>query len=315
MGKSYLVVLLMTLAVAGTYWYKSTASICPAPLSYRIGSIDSSFGLSPEEALIHIKNAEALWEEETNRDLFVYDETADFTFEFIFDERQQEANYEASLREDLDAQRSKNDEVLKTVESLRADFQSLSAAYKTRSADYEARLSEYNSEVNKYNDRGGAPADVFERLADERTALNKESAALSRTADELNALAEKINELGEKGNMLVDSYNREVNQYNSKFGFSQEFTQGDYQGNHIRIYKFSSDTELETVLAHEFGHALGVGHVEGESSLMYYLLEDTDEPPILSPDDLIAYYAVCGTEETIEQTMRRIIREFLIKIK
>jgi len=315
MGKSYLVVLLMTLAVAGTYWYKSTASICPAPLSYRIGNIDSSFGISNEEAIAYIKEAEMLWESSVNRELFVYDEAADFTFEFVFDERQESANSEASLREGLDEQRNENETVLKTVESLQGDFQKLSTGYKSRSADYETRLSKYNAEVSKYNDRGGAPPDVFEKLNKERIALDRESKELVKVAAELNALAEKINKLGERGNQLVDSYNKEVNQYNSEYGFSREFTQGDYQGNHIRIYKFSSDTEVVNVLAHEFGHSLGIGHVDSSSSLMYYLLEDTEKPATLSPDDLTAYYAVCGSNETMEQTIRKVIRDLLAKFK
>jgi len=313
MGKPYLIALLMALVTASVYWYKSTETMCPAPLSYRIGDIDSSFGISKEEALVQVKAAEALWEDSVNRDLFTYDERTDFTIDFVFDERQEDANTEENLREELDEKRAENDSVLETVESLQEDFKELSASYEARSDEYEERLNKYNAEVNRYNDRGGAPPDVFKKLDSERASLNREAEKLSDTATQLNDLAAKINKLSERGNLLVDSYNREVNQYNNEFGFSKEFTQGDYKKRHIQIYKFSSNAELVTVLAHEFGHSLGLDHVAGESSLMYYLLGDTSKVPNLSSEDLAAYYEICGTKETVGQAVHRIIRDFLIK--
>lgn len=311
MRSSYLIALIMTLAVAGTYWYKSSASVCPVPLAYRVGDIDESFNLSKADALAYVAEAEALWEGAVNRELFVYDESADFKINFVFDERQETANSEEYLRETLDEHWAQNETVLQTVESLQLDYKNLSVAYKARVAEYEKHLSEYNSQVNRYNDRGGAPPDVFEKLEEERIYLSQEVEALSKITGELNKLAAEINRLSEKGNDLVTEYNEEVKQYNTLFGFEREFTQGDHQGNSINIYKFSSDTELVTVLAHEFGHALALGHVEGTSSLMYYLLEETENPPILSSEDLAAYEAVCGIEETFEQEVRRTIREFL----
>ena len=316
MGKSYFIALLLTLFVAGgVYWYQSTAYVCPVPLTYRIGEIDDSFGITGEYALARVKEAESLWEKEVNRDLFQYDDTSNFTIDFIYDDRQEAADSEASLRSDLDQRRSENEAILETVESLQSDFESLSAGYETRAAAYETRLAAYNTEVNKYNDRGGAPADVYEKLNEERDALSREAEELSSLVTKLNSLAAQINELSDRGNKLVESYNKEVSQYNNEFGTAREFTQGDYQDRHIRIYKFSSDEELVTVLAHEFGHALGIDHVAGTSSLMYYLLEDTHEAPILSADDLVAYYAACGTKESVSDKIRRVIREVLAKFK
>lgn len=314
MKSRYFIALLLTLSISGVYWYKSTASECPVPLSYRLGEIDESFSISEFEALSYIKEAELIWEDVVNRQLFVYDESSDFVIDFVFDERQASANSEAEQREILDVQKEKNESVLRTVETLQAEYQVLSDGYKKRADAYEANLTEYNTEVSNYNDHGGAPPDVYEELGTKKDSLNEESTALSRMVVELNDLAEEINLLGERGSELVDSYNREVNDYNSEFGFAREFTQGDYQKEKISIYKFSSGTELVNVLAHEFGHALGIDHVEGSSSLMYYLLEDTHESPVLSGNDILAYQSVCGMTETFEQKIRRVIRELLTKI-
>jgi len=132
---------MMSLAIAGTYWYQSSASVCPVPLAYRVGTIDESFSLSITDAQEYIAEAEALWEGSVNRELFVYDETAEFTVNFIFDERQETANSEADLRETLDEQWLQNETVLKTIESLQTNYESLSATYKARVTEYEKQLT------------------------------------------------------------------------------------------------------------------------------------------------------------------------------
>jgi len=311
MKSLYFVSLIFTVTVATTYWYQSTAYICPVPLSYRIGSIDDSFNLTLEEARQYAETAEQTWESEFNRDLFVYDENSSFTIDFIFDERQQAANSEASMREALDKKWEESEEVRKTVESLQSEYRSISEAYSRQVDSYENRLREYNARVNRYNDRGGAPSDVFVELEAERIELSRESNRLNTAAQELNDFANNLNRLSDRGNLLVNLYNQEVNLYNKQYGSAKEFTQGDYQGKNIRIYKFSSEEEIVTVLAHEFGHSLGIGHVEGEASLMYYLLGDTSTMPVLSPEDKAAFFEVCGEFETTEQKIRRIIRQIL----
>lgn len=311
MRSQFLIALLLVIVAAGTYWYQAGAYECPVPLSYRIGDIDPSFSLSFAEAQARVAEAEAVWETAAGRELFVYDDEAVFTVNFVFDDRQAMANSEAAERAELDAERARNEEVRENLEFLQAKHLNLSAVYEEQVASYESRLNTYNLEVQQYNDRGGAPADVFEALEAERVALRSEADALSVTAEELNGLAREINQLGQRGNVLVEQYNEEVNEYNEAYGFEREFTQGDYQGGEINIYKFSSDSEVTTVLAHEFGHALGIGHVEDDESLMYYLLDETDMTPDLSTDDLQAFTTVCGESETFSQRLRFHIRSLL----
>lgn len=314
MRAQFLILLLLTLSVAGVYWYKTTGYICPIPLHYSLGEIDESFNLSEEEAKRLVVKAESYWEESVRRELFIYDESADFTINFKFDERQEFANDEENQEELLDSERLESKEIKDAVAKLQTEYQKLSEAYEVQVTDYESKLSAYNQKVNKYNDRGGAPEDVFSELEVERDELSEQSENLNNTGSELNEFVNEINRLGDRGNSLVNTYNQKVSEYNIKFGLEREFTQGDYQGDHINVYKFSSEEELLSVLSHEFGHALGIGHVDGEYSLMYYLLEDTHTEPSLSVDDLNSYYEVCGQTESFGQIMRRTIRDFLVNI-
>lgn len=315
MRASFLSALAITLIGAVTYWYQTTATECPVPISYRLGEVDPSFGLSREQALAYVSQAEELWESQVNRELFTYEEGAELSIQFIYDNRQADADLEVTQRRNLDEQKEKSEAVWAALEELQKQYDQLLVSYDAQTAKYEAKLSDYNAEVNKYNDRGGAPKEIFERLEKEREELSVEAEGLNRLSMELKTIAGKINGLVDQGNALVKDYNEGVAKYNEEFGFAREFTQGDYQRNRIHVYKFSSDEEVVTVLAHEFGHALGIGHVEGTSSLMYYLLEDTGKVPTLSSSDLAAYEAVCGYSESFAQKVRRVIREMLISIK
>jgi predicted NACHT family NTPase len=152
---------------------------------------------------------------------------------------------------------------------------------------------------------------VFEELEQEKNKLSQESAALSKKAEELTALANNMNDLSTKGNALVDEYNQDVLAYNKLFGYAREFTQGDYEGDRINIYKFSNDRELVAVLTHEFGHSLGLDHVEGETSVMYYLLTETGDVPVLSLADKAAFLTTCGSGDELSNRVRSLIRTVL----
>lgn len=296
---------------AGSYWYQTTASLCPAPVLYRLGNIDPSFTLSREEALAYVTQAERFWEDAVGRELFVYDADATLVIQFVYDDRQATADAAVMARKALDDQWQESEEVRTTLTALQTEYEALTRSYQEQVAAYEVRFRSYNDEVTMFNDRGGAPPADHERLAVERQALSAEMTRLDRLNEELAAMASQINRLAERGNALIDAYNTEVSQYNHAYGYTREFTQGDYQGDQINIYKFSDETELVTVLAHEFGHALGIGHVEGSNSLMYYLLEGSGASSALSAFDIAAFEAVCGYEETVAQQIRRHIRTSL----
>ena len=308
---SYFIALVFVAIIGAGYWYQSTAYVCPAPLAYRLGDFDDSFALTKEEALAEIAAAEAVWEEATGRDLFTYQEDAVFTVNFVYDERQEESDSERTQRRALDETRERNDALFVTIDALERDYETLGNAYRTEVATYEARLTAYNDEVRQYNDRGGAPEEVFASLEDERTALNRESARLNEVADELNTLGTELNELADRGNQEVEAYNRAVAIYNEQYGHAHEFTQGDYQGDRINIFEFSNRNELRTVLVHEFGHALGIDHIDDADAVMYYLLEDTESAPTVTSNDLAAYTAVCGTGNEWDHSLRRSIRAVL----
>lgn len=310
---SYFLALSLAISIAGVQWYQTTKYICPVPISYRLGEIDGSFSITDAEAKAAIATAADLWESRAQQDLFVYDAAADFEINFVFDDRQATANAQTTDQQRLDTIAEQNNSVRSQIAALQTAYEQRQAAFSTEKTAYETQLQKYNERVQQVNDRGGAAPAQYAELEEEQRALASLSDDLRVEAASLNKLASQLNEVSAEGNRLIETYNGEVRDYNAQYGQQHEFTQGDYRGGEINIYKFSAESELVAVLAHEFGHALGIEHVEEPGSLMYYLLDDElDLSPSLSDSDLQAYTEVCSTDD-ITSRVRRVIRRVVAK--
>ncbi len=268
--------------------------------------MDERFDISEGEVRNAISSAESLWEDGTDRNLFTYDAEGGLVINFIYDERQQSAEEEEELREVLDEKEGMSDSVKGEYDSLVKEYQTLRTTYRSAMSVYESKLGAYNAEVADWNERGGAPQDVYERLSQTKMSLSKEEKRLRGFTPELNTLARKINTLGSQGNSIISDYNSLVSEYNDRFSEESEFTQGDYGNKVINIYEFRSEEELSLVLAHEFGHALGLDHVEGDTSVMYAHMEAQKLTIGLTENDRAAFLLLCGTQNSTKDTLSMI---------
>ena len=299
-----LILLLIATLFGSGFWYSYIDTTCRAPVHYYIGEVDDRFGTSREEVRRILQNAEAMWEEPLSTELFVYDENGTLPVNFIFDERQENADLEAELREDLAAKEGMSESVAQQYERLIGEFRILKKQYESRVVAYEASLRDYNSEVTQWNGRGGAPEPVLNDLRETEASLKEEQGALETLAKKLNALADELNRIGARGNSLITDYNTIVEEYNEQFSTVREFAQGDFTHDVINIYQFDSEDELIIVLAHEFGHALSLDHVSNESSIMYYLLGAQEVDLGTTPEDAAEYARVCGQKSKISSFFR-----------
>lgn len=311
MSQFLYVTLALTLIFATSYWYSSSAHICPAPVKYKVGNVDERFGISESEAKEVLHKAESIWEETIDRELFIFDEDSDLAVNFIFDERQQLVWTEEEWRISLDEKEKRGKEMLRQVEEMNLEYEKKQDSYNKKRAEYEADLSNYNNKVAEFNEEGGAPADLYEELQEEQDELAQTMKNLIKDEEELNNLVTKINSLGKQANLKIEEYNKNVQQYNEMFGNRDIYTQGDFKRERINIYKFSDKDELARVLAHEFGHALGIKHVEDSQSIMYYLMEEQSGPLNLTDQDKQALLSSCGDGSEFSHNARRIIRNFI----
>lgn len=272
-------------------------SVCDDTLYYSLGNVDLQFNISQEDLLATLAGAEKVWERDLNKNVFQYREGAEFKINFIFDERQQRTIEKNNLDQQLDKLEEIKSDISKDYRTIEASYQKALVTYQKNLKDYENRVDDFNAEIKKWNKEGGAPEDEYEDLKKEQKALERLQEQLESERKKINALVSNLNELAKKENKTVDNYNEKVQTYKEKFGESTEFNQGEYNGLGINIYQFHELIDLKLVLAHEFGHALEIGHVENPQSIMYYLMEKQDlENVKLTVEDLEAIKGICKIE-------------------
>lgn len=293
MRRQFFFLLIITLLASGAYFYFWYAPKCDTPITYRLGDFDVRFNISKDQAKEALLAAETVWEKPSDRNLFTYDENSNFPVDFLFDDRQERTLAEEAQREALDTKEAASAEISEQYTKLTTSYAELEEAYASRLSLYDKKLTNFNATVAKYNEAGGAPPAEYAQLEKTKRTLKQTETTLQAESKNLAAIASQINTLSDRGNRIIEQYNQNVQTYNKNFGHGGEFTQGDYKGKSITIYKFSDTTELTTVLAHEFGHALGISHVEGSSSIMYYLLEDQPKDLVTTSQDMDAFRAVC----------------------
>jgi predicted Zn-dependent protease len=288
--------LLVALFFSGWYFYQA-AHPCISPLPYRLGAIDERFSIEADEAKKITENATIVWEEALGRELFTYDESASFVIDFVYDDRQAKSESADAEKAALDKKENASKSVGAEYDKLLVEYSELKKGYETKVANYNKRLQTFNATVASYNQSGGAPQSEFEALQETERRLKREEATLATEADTLTALASNLNDLSTQGNELISAYNEGVVEYNQTYTGGEEFTQGEYNGQSIEIYHFKDQAELKNVLVHEFGHTIGLPHVDGASSIMYYLMDKQPATSELSKEDLAALSRVCKAND------------------
>lgn len=254
--------LVWPLAIAGGFYWAISLEFpapCAHPLAYTIGRVDSQFHISRDAFLQDVQKAENVWEQESGKQLFAYDPNAQFTINLVYDQRQQVTDQTNQFTHKLD---------------------SLSAQQQSAKNKYDQAYLLYASAKNAYLQDVKDREKSFDELEKERLAVNK--------------LADTVNGLATKEQQIVSTYNANVQQFNTTYAGQREFDQGEYTGNAITIYEFSKNDDLQLVLEHELGHALGLGHVENPASVMFYMVNPKNlATKELSAQDIGALAAQC----------------------
>jgi hypothetical protein len=257
-------VLGMVVAVAGSGLYLKYEDTrpCTHPIPYAIGVVDARFDLANSTLLVDAKAAAAIWNKAAGKSVLVYDPKAALKISLIYDEREASAQLGSKIaRQQV------------TADDARA-------ALDASQAQYAAMQTAYNEAVSTINTRGGA--------------TRSEAAELSAQRASLNALADSINSRVALFNSSIAAVNAEVALFNQTAGHT--FEEGEYvrdsEGERISIFEFVGNTQLERVLAHEFGHAIGLEHNNDPKAIMYAQNESGNLVP--TADDLTALHSLCG---------------------
>lgn len=255
--------IVLTTALAGIYYQYQNTRPCAHPVRYAVGAIDARFGVTTTTVENDAKTAAAIWNKAAGKEVLTYDPAADLKISFIYDARQANAKLSAEI-----AQRQKEaDSVRNTLDALQSRYSIANTAY--------------NNEVRAVNARGGA--------------TQSEAAALDAERMSLNTLSDSIQTQVTSFNASIRALNAVTDQFNQTAGHT--FEEGKYvrdaAGERISVFEFVDTVQLERVLAHELGHALGLDHDTDPKSIMYAKNESGNLIPTTA--DISALRALCGT--------------------
>jgi Matrixin len=250
-------------AGSGLYFEYQNTRPCAQPIPYAIGAVDARFGITNSALVDDAEAAATIWNKAEGRTILTYDPNAAMKINLVYDAREATA------------------ELGSAIALQQADEDTARAALDVSQAQFTTEQTAYTQAVSAVNARGGATRSEVVTLGAERQSLN--------------ALAGSINSAVANYNASVDALNAKVAEFNQTAGHA--FEEGQYvqdsAGKRINIFEFVGTTQLERVLAHEFGHAIGLGHNSDPKSIMYAQNESGNLVP--TPSDLAALRAVCGS--------------------
>lgn len=251
-------------------------SPCTPPINYRLGNIDPKFKITEKKFLEHVNEATQIWKNALGRDVFIHDEDGVpenseriITISMVYDERQR----------------------------LNTQIRQLKGQVGNENKKIEASIAEYEGRVKVFKERSQALSEKIKNLSIDDPEYRQKFDEAFRESEELNREADELNQMAAALNQSTDSYNKEVGRLNNTISqFNQSITEkpeeGIYmsEGDIIEIYLTISNDELVHTLAHEFGHALGIEHIDNKESVMYPFTTEVIEA---IPEDVTAIHEAC----------------------
>ncbi|MEK7640715.1 MAG: matrixin family metalloprotease [Patescibacteria group bacterium] len=272
---------------------------CKAPITYSIGAFDARFGISKANFLNAIQEAEAIWENPIDKELFSYASDGHLLVNLVYDYRQNTTQTLQELESKVDQSRASYEELQSKYESMTAQLALNKSALESRAVAFELRKRTYETDVRRANRQRRVSKEEDSRLRAEGEYLEYEATVLNEMRADLKKQVEDINLLAKTLNDLASALNLNVDRYNDVGGsLGGDFTQGVYESHgaggieSITVFQYDSYAKLVRVLAHELGHTLSLEHIDNPDAIMYRFNQGDNDT--LTAVDLLALKTRCG---------------------
>jgi predicted Zn-dependent protease len=176
-----------------------------------------------------------------------------------------------------------DDAILPSKQRLPEQFAELDekvAAFNQQQAQLQQQIAQWRPDVPNAETQRQALAQQQQSLTKEGDWLEQQRQQLLRDQDYLNETIRQRNELVKTSATPSATTSFEVGVMTIK-----------QQQRQMIVYAFATETDLIATIAHEFGHAFGIGHTQQPDSIMFHQLNTQQQQ--LTAADLTAWQSQC----------------------
>jgi len=237
------------------------------PLRYRIADLDPRLNITQQQMIELSQQAAAIWAKDTGQNYFVYDPEASFVIHLVFDQRQVRSMKRSENLNQLEQEQQHWLDQNQQLQHLKQSVARSETQLELQKIDYQNNQQKYQQAMQNLKASTKNQKQIA-RLEQQQHTLQQQSVDLETKIAEHNQLVQQFNRQTEQSKQLHQQLTESVAAFNQTFK-PQILHKGQFHGQQIFIYEFSSMDDLRLTLAHEFGHALGLKHTQDPKSLMY----------------------------------------------
>lgn len=260
--------------------------LCQTPVLWRIGQLDPAFDLTAEQAEQAAHNAAMQWNKAFARELFRYDSLDGFPINFQYDQRQQQMLQQALLERNIQRYDSTIDRRAATLQQQSQQLQQRQREFEQQNLQFSADIAAFEQQAANLNQRNAAA------LKQQQQLLQQRQQQLQQQAQQLNEQQEQLLREQRYLNDTVADRNALLPQQQPLAAAEVGLMEISNGQRRMTIFAYSNPASLQLTLAHEFGHALGLGHTDGDSSVMHYAINPQQKG--LTAEDIAALKQQCG---------------------